>query len=70
MTVKADLRNIATIERLCKEITRQCAFYRRNCQQGDDSARFIVIFEAAIKLDTAARHGLRRYYKRWKQEHE
>lgn len=63
MSVKADLRNIATIERLCKQIEQQCAFYRRNCEKGDDSARFTLIFADAVKLRDAASYGAKRWIK-------
>ena len=50
-----NLRNVATIERLAKSLLEQCAHYRRNSQQGDDSVRFVTMrIEAADLYNTVA----------------
>ncbi len=60
MSKTADLRNIATIERLAKEVLKQCAHYRRNCEVGDDSLRFLHIQIYANDLQKWASQGARR----------
>jgi hypothetical protein len=55
-----NLRNIATIERLAKEVLEQCAHYRRNAKDGDDTLRFLVLYVDAEKLVTVTRRATER----------
>jgi hypothetical protein len=63
MTRRADLRNIASIERLSKELLVQCGHYRRNSEKGDDSIRFMLFRLMAQKILRVTEQGERRYFR-------
>ena len=62
MTRIADLRNIATIERLAKAILVQAGYYRRNTANGDeDGFRFALMNNLVLQMHKVTKSAYQRY---------